>query len=51
MNETLKELEERKLQPVNEKEEDIPPQKFNSEDNDFSTPLKKLLEGNHGRFL
>ena len=51
MNEAIKELEAQELQPVQEKEEELPPQKYNPEDNNFSIPLQKLLEGNHGRFL
>ena len=47
-------IEKQKLeeqQPIQEKEENLPPQKYNSGDNNFSIPLQKLLEGNHGRFL
>ena len=51
MNEAIKELEAQELEPVQEKEEELPPQKYNPEDNNFSIPLQKLLEGNHGRFL
>ena len=51
MNEAIKELEAKELEPVQEKEEELPPQKYNPEDNNFSIPLQKLLEGNHGRFL
>ena len=51
MNEAIKELEAKELEPVQEKEEELPPQKYNSGDNNFSIPLQKLLEGNHGRFL
>ena len=51
MNEAIKELEAQELEPVQEKEEELPPQKYNPEDNNFSIPLQKLLEGNHGRYL
>ena len=51
MNEAIKELEAQELEPVQEKEEELPPQKYNPEDNNFSIPLQQLLEGNHGRFL
>ena len=51
MNEAIKELEAQELQPLQEKEEELPPQKYNPEDNNFSIPLQKLLEGNHGRYL
>ena len=47
-------VEKQKLeeqQPIQEKEENLPPQKYNSGDNNFSIPLEQLLEGNHGRFL
>jgi len=47
-------IEKQKLeeqQPIQEKEENLPPQKYNSGDNNFSIPLEQLLEGNHGRFL
>ena len=37
--------------PIQEKEEDPPPQKYVPGDNDFNIPLEQLLEGNHGRFL
>ena len=37
--------------PIQEKEEDPPPQKYFPGDNDFNIPLEQLLEGNHGRFL
>ena len=39
------------LQPLKKREEPPPPQKYNPEDNNFSIPLQKLLEGNHGRYL
>ena len=51
MNEAIKELEAQELEPVQEKEEELPPQKYNPEDNNFSIPLQKLLECYHGRFL
>ena len=47
-------IEKQKLeeqQPIQEMEENLPPQKYNSGDNNFSIPLEQLLEGNHGRFL
>ena len=37
--------------PIQEKEEDPPPQKYFPGDNDFNIPLEQLLEGNHGRLL
>jgi hypothetical protein len=37
--------------PIQEKEEDLPPQKYYPGDNDFNIPLEQLLEGNHGRLL
>ena len=37
--------------PIQEKEEDLPPQKYFPGDNDFNIPLEQLLEGNHGRLL
>ena len=51
MNEAIKELEAQELQPLQEKEEDLPPPRYNHGDNDFDIPLQQLLEGNHGRFL
>jgi len=51
MNEAIKELEAQELEPVQEKEEELPPQKYNPGDNNFSIPLQQLLEGSHGRFL
>ena len=51
MNEAIKELESQELQPLQEKEEDLPPQTYSHGDNDFDIPLQHLLEGNHGRFL
>ena len=51
MNEAIKELEAQELQPLQEKEEDLPPPRYNQGDNDFDIPLQQLLEGNHGRFL
>ena len=51
MNEAIKELEAQELQPLQGKEEDPPPQRYNQGDNDFDIPLQHLLEGNHGRFL
>ena len=51
MNEAIKELEAQELQPLQEKEEELPPQKYNPEDNNFSIPLQQLLEGNHGRLF
>ena len=51
MNEAIKELEALELQPLQEKEEELPPQKYNPGDNNFSIPLQQLLEGSHGRFL
>ena len=51
MNEAIKELEAQELEPVQEKEEELPPQIYNPEDNNFSIPLQQLLEGNHGRYL
>ena len=51
MNEAIKELEAQELQPLQEKEEDLPPQTYSHGDNDFDIPLQHLLEGNHGRFL
>ena len=51
MNEAIKELEAKELEPVQEKEEELPPQKYNPGDNNFSIPLQQLLEGSHGRFL
>ena len=38
-------------QPVQKREDPLPPQIHNSEDNNFSIPLEQLLGGNHGRFL
>jgi hypothetical protein len=37
--------------PIQEKEEDLPPQRYYPGDNDFNIPLEQLLEGNHGRLL
>ena len=37
--------------PIQEKEEEPPPQKYFPGNNDFNIPLEKLLEGNHGRLL
>ena len=51
MNEAIKELEAQELQPLQEKEEGLPPPRYNHGDNDFDIPLQQLLEGNHGRFL
>ena len=51
MNEAIKELEAQELQPLQEKEEDLLPPRYNQGDNDFDIPLQHLLEGNHGRFL
>ena len=51
MNEAIKELESQELQPLQEKEEDLPPQTYSHGDNDFDIPLQHLLEGNHVRFL
>ena len=51
MNEAIKELESQELQPLQEKEEDLPPQTYSHGDNDFDIPLQQLLEGNHGRLL
>ena len=51
MKKVLKEDSLKKSHPVQEKEENLPPQKYNPEDNNFSIPLEQLLEGNHGRFL
>ena len=47
-------IEKQKLeeqQPIQEKEENLPPQKYNPEGNNFRIPIQQLLEGNHGRFL
>ena len=51
MKKVLKEDSLKKSHPVQEKEEELPPQKYNPEGNNFSIPLEQLLEGNHGRFL
>ena len=51
MNEAIKELEAQELQPLQEKEEDLPPPRYNHGDNDFDIPLQQLLEGNHGRLF
>ena len=51
MNEAIKELEAQELQPLQEKQEDLPPPRYNHGDNDFDIPLQQLLEGNHGRLL
>ena len=51
MNEAIKELESQELQPLQEKEEDLPPQTYSHGDNNFDIPLEQLLEGNHGRLL
>ena len=37
--------------PIQEKEEELPPQKYFPGNNDFNIPLEQLLEGNHGRLL
>ena len=37
--------------PIQEKEEELPPQIYSHGDNDFNIPLEQLLEGNHGRLL
>ena len=47
----LKESNLKEPQPLKKGEEPPPPQKYNPEDNNFSIPLQKLLEGSHGRFL
>ena len=47
-------IEKQKLeeqQPIQEKEENLPPPKYFHGDNNFSIPLQQLLEGNHGRFM
>ena len=51
MDEAIKKLEAQELQSVQEKEEYLPPPRYNHGDNDFDIPLEQLLEGNHGRFL
>ena len=51
MNEAIKELGAQELQPLQEKEEDLPPPRYNHGDNDFDIPLQQLLEGNRGGFL
>ena len=51
MNEAIKELEAQEVKALQEKEEDLPPPRYNHGDNDFDIPLEQLLEGNHGRFL
>jgi len=39
------------LQPVQKKEEYLPPQKYFPGGDNFNIPLQQLLEGNHGRLL
>ena len=51
MNKVLKEDSLKKSHPVQKREAPSPPQIHNPEDNNFSIPLKQLLEGNHGRLL
>ena len=51
MNEAIKELEAQELEPVQEKEEELPPQKYFPGGDNFNIPLDQLLEGNHGRLL
>ena len=51
IKEVINELEAHELHSVEEREDSLPPQIYNPEDNNFSIPLEQLLEGNHGRFL
>ena len=38
-------------QPIQEKEEELPPLIYTPGDDNFDIPLQQLLEGNHGRLL
>ena len=44
-------LKHKELQPVEKKEEELPPLIYTPGGNNFSIPLEQLLGGNHGRFL
>ena len=47
----IKKQKRNEHQPIQKKEEDLPPQKYFPGDNNFDIPLEQLLEGNHGRLL
>ena len=51
LKEVLKEGNLKKPQPVQKKEEYLPPQKYFPGGDNFNIPLEQLLEGNHGRLL
>ena len=44
-------LKHKELQPVEKKEEELPPLIYTPGDDNFDIPLQQLLEGNHGRLL
>ena len=41
----------KELQPVEKKEDDLPPLLYTPGDDNFDIPLQQLLEGNDGRLL
>ena len=47
----VEKLKHKELQPVEKKEEDLPPLLYTPGDDNFDIPIQQLLEGNHGRFL
>ena len=44
-------LKHKELQPVEKKEEELPPLIYTPGDDNFDIPIQQLLEGNHGRLL